>query len=127
MLYFKKEGELHRVREAEVIYIQQLKRDVVFSTEKGEYSVKNYKIAGVENKLKENFFKCHSYMIVNTAKIDIVRPGEVVFKRIYRGYVQSSFRSHQKGIEDTKRSSLRIGQRRGYVRKLQVTDLKIKC
>ena len=37
MLYFKKEGELHRVREAEVIYIQQLKRDVVFSTEKGEY------------------------------------------------------------------------------------------
>ena len=80
MLYFKKEGELHRVREAEVIYIQQLKRDVVFSTEKGEYSVKNYKIAGVENKLKENFFKCHSYMIVNTAKIDIVRPGDVVFE-----------------------------------------------
>lgn len=80
MLYLKKEGELHRVREAEVIYIQQLKRDVLFSTEKGEYSVKNYRIDRVEDELEDRFFKCHSYMIVNKEKIDIVKPGEIVFE-----------------------------------------------
>lgn len=80
MLYFKKEGELHRVCETEVIYIQQSKRNVIFSTEKGEYFVKNFKIENVEERLKDCFFKCHSYMMVNTAKINVVKPGEVIFE-----------------------------------------------
>lgn len=43
MLYFKKEGELHRVREAEVIYIQQLNGMLCFLLKKGSIQLKTTK------------------------------------------------------------------------------------
>lgn len=78
MIYFKKDRTLHKVREDEIVYIHQDKRDVVFVTEKGEFCLKSNKISDVEDALGEEFFKCHSYMLVNLNKVDKVGPMEVM-------------------------------------------------
>ncbi len=78
MIYFKKDKALHKVREEEIVYVHQNKRDVVFVTEKGEFCLKSNKINFIESFLGDEFFKCHSYILVNLNKVEVVNQMDVV-------------------------------------------------
>lgn len=80
MLYFKKNKDLYRVAEEEILYIQQSKRDVLFVTEKGEFCLKCRKISSLEEHFDKDFLKCHSYILVNLNKVEIVGQMEVILQ-----------------------------------------------
>lgn len=77
-MYLKKNRDMYRVNENEIMYIQQDKRNIIFITEKGTFYLHNKKIREIEDIFSSSFIKCHSYLLVNLDKIEIVKSMEVI-------------------------------------------------
>lgn len=77
-MYLKKEKSVHRIKENEIMYIQQEGRNIAFVTDKGTFYMKCKKIKEIEKVFGDSFIKCHSYLLVNIDKIAIVKEMEII-------------------------------------------------
>lgn len=80
MFYIKDKSGLYRVNMDDILYFQQEGRNINIVTETRSCILKRYKIKDIEEKLGKQFFKCHSYLIVNTDKIVSVSRNEAAFQ-----------------------------------------------
>ncbi len=84
-MYIKEKVAVYKVDADDILYLQQEGRDVKIVTEKRTYTLRRRKIKDVEGEVLSQseggaFFKCHSYLIVNTKKLSQINKIEAIFE-----------------------------------------------
>ncbi len=80
MFYLKDGANMYKVKIEDIIYLQQEERNVRIATLEKEFMVKGCKIDAMHRHLGNAFFKCHSYLLININKVDVVKKHEVVLE-----------------------------------------------
>lgn len=80
MLIVKHKKELYKIKEDEILFILQRGKNIEIKTKDKTYIAKGKKLSEVEGFLDKRFFKCHTYLIVNSDNVKAVTEHEAVFE-----------------------------------------------